>query len=321
MPADHFARFFPATCAGFGLLLAGGVNLLLVHRGFALRVGVTLAVGVVAVATAAAASIGPSSGPAVTAMLLILGLIPFLIFGSRRFVAGLGAAVAWAHRSGVRCALLASAGVATVVGSIVAYEQAGEADDDTPPDAQLLHGRHAAVPAGGAEATTDLGTVIVLKEPVGASGGAELAGAEDRILHKARLDGDVIRRGAADDRSNCHGWIFTGGRFLLSAADVELILRENGYGECRDPRPGDLVVYRRGGAVLHTAVVRYVAEGQPVMVEGKWGDLGVFLHAIEKSVYGTDYTFHRSARVGHLLAGAGGPAAVAHRRPQPGPAR
>ncbi len=88
---------------------------------------------------------------------------------------------------------------------------------------------------------------------------------------------------------------------------MELILRENGYRQVSDPRPGDLVVYRgQGRTVAHTAVVRYVSDGQPVLVESKWGELGVFLHAADKSVYGTAYTFHRSARRGHLLAGVGG---------------
>jgi hypothetical protein len=63
-----------------------------------------------------------------------------------------------------------------------------------------------------------------------------------------------------------------------------------------------------GGQIAHTAVVRYVTEGQPVIVEGKWGPFGVFLHAADRSIYGTDYTFHRSPRHGHILAGLARPA-------------
>ena len=69
---------------------------------------------------------------------------------------------------------------------------------------------------------------------------------------------------------------------------------------------GDLVVYRQGSTISHTAVVRYVTEGQPVLVEGKWGTLGVYLHPADKSFYGTEFTFHRSGRSGHLLVGMGG---------------
>lgn len=126
------------------------------------------------------------------------------------------------------------------------------------------------------------------------------------MLEGGKHEHYVIRLGPPDERANCHGWVFTGGRYLLGPDDVELILKENGYAEVSEPQPGDLVVYRQGGTVAHTAVVRYVTEGQPVLVAGKWGALGVFLHAADKSCYGTEYTFHRSTRRGHLLVGLGG---------------
>jgi len=309
MPVDHFSRCFPTTCAGFGLLLAGGVNLLLIYRGLLLRAVATLVALGVAVMAAAAAAIGQADVTTVTVRLLAIGLIPFLILGSRRIISGVSVAVVSVHRPVIRFSLLAFVGVATMVGSIVAYERADEVgNDDSRSELELLRGRLATTPSKRGLATTDLGTKIILQESVGVNeeGGPDLTGAEERILRKTHLDEDVIRRGAADDRSNCHGWVFTGGRFLLSADDVELILKENGYQECPVPRPGDLVVYRQAGAIMHTAIVRYVTEGQPVLVEGKWGELGVFLHAVDKSVYGTKYAFYRSARIGHLLAGAGG---------------
>jgi hypothetical protein len=67
-----------------------------------------------------------------------------------------------------------------------------------------------------------------------------------------------------------------------------------------------LVVYRQNNTIAHTAVVRFLSEGQPILVESKWGSLGLFLHPIEKSAYGTEFTFHRSPRAGHLLVGLGG---------------
>ena len=87
---------------------------------------------------------------------------------------------------------------------------------------------------------------------------------------------------------------------------MEAIVKENGYHETYEPQPGDLVVYRQAGKVAHTAIVRYVSEGQPVLVEGKWGTMGVFLHPADKSFYGSEYTFYRSGRTGHLLVGVGG---------------
>ena len=53
--------------------------------------------------------------------------------------------------------------------------------------------------------------------------------------------------------------------------------------------------------MAHTAIVRYVSEGMPVLVEGKWGALGVYLHAVEESCYGRNYMFYRSSRKGHQL--------------------
>ena len=58
--------------------------------------------------------------------------------------------------------------------------------------------------------------------------------------------------------------------------------------------------------MAHTAVVRYAADGQPPLVEGKWGPAGVYLHPAGVSAYGSGHTFYRSRRDGHLLAGLGG---------------
>jgi hypothetical protein len=316
MPADHFARYFPAICAGFGLLLAGGVNLLLIRRGFLLRTIATLAAVSVAVIAAAASALNFTTTTSMTVRLLAIGLIPFLILGSRWFIAGVNVAVSSAHRPAVRCSLLAGVGIATMVVSIVAYVRASDADvaasDATLSELELLQGKLTTVPTQHGKAATDRGTNIVLKESLGASDehDEELSGAEERILRKAHLEKQVIRRAGVDDQSNCHGWVFTGGRFVLLAADVELILKENGYQDYPIPQPGDLVVYRQGGRIAHTGIVRYVSEGQPVLVESKWGELGVFLHPTDKTPYGTQCTFHRSARAGHLLSGIRGSATV-----------
>jgi hypothetical protein len=97
--------------------------------------------------------------------------------------------------------------------------------------------------------------------------------------------------------------VYTGGRYGVSGADVDSILADNGYRGVADPRPGDLVVYRQAGAVAHSAVVRYVSPGLPVLVEGKWGAAGVYLHAAGESVYGTEFTYYRADRPTHVLGG------------------
>ena len=68
------------------------------------------------------------------------------------------------------------------------------------------------------------------------------------------------------------------------------------------PRPGDLAIYRNNGSVSHTAVVRYVSDAAPVLVEGKWGPMGVYVHPADQCPYGIP-TFYRSSRPGHLLDG------------------
>src|SRR5205807_1160464 len=78
-----------------------------------------------------------------------------------------------------------------------------------------------------------------------------------------------------DATSNCHGWVFTGGRYWVKGGAVEDILRDNGYRTVEDPRPGDLVVYRDDqGAVSHTGVVSSVGADGLVLVESKWSWLG-----------------------------------------------
>ena len=82
---------------------------------------------------------------------------------------------------------------------------------------------------------TDRGTPIVLLESTDPRASQHLSEVEARALSSGRLWDLAIRDGAADDRSNCHGWVFTGGRFLIRGNEVEVILRENNYVEQRRP--------------------------------------------------------------------------------------
>ena len=68
------------------------------------------------------------------------------------------------------------------------------------------------------------------------------------------------------------------------------------------------MIYRNDAGVTHTAVVRYVTPGMPVLVEGKWAWMGVFLHPVDRSCYGTNFAYYRSGRPGHVLAGLDAPA-------------
>jgi len=122
-------------------------------------------------------------------------------------------------------------------------------------------------------------------------------------------DRAVIRCAPATDFTNCHGWVFTGGQYWVGGESVQQILDDNGYKPTTTPKAGDIVVYRNHVGVSHTGLVRYTGgDGTPPMVESKWAWMSAFLHPVDKSVYGTDYTFYRSPRNGHVLAGLDRPA-------------
>jgi len=115
----------------------------------------------------------------------------------------------------------------------------------------------------------------------------------------------ITRTAPPTPESNCHGWVFTDGRYWIDGEEVERILKENRYTEISSPRPGDLIVYRpaAGGVVSHTGIVRSISEDGLVMVESKWGSKGRFLHAAQNQPHWKTWTYHRSPRQGHRLAG------------------
>jgi hypothetical protein len=98
--------------------------------------------------------------------------------------------------------------------------------------------------------------------------------------------------------------VFTGGRFHVSGRQVDSILTDNGYARVTDPAAGDVCVYRNpDGGVSHTAVVRASLPDGTVLVESKWGRMGVYMHDADESCYGADFAYFRTARGTHLLHG------------------
>ena len=112
----------------------------------------------------------------------------------------------------------------------------------------------------------------------------------------------LAREGPATEDYNCHGWVFADSRYWVQSEDVSPILEDNGYTQVNSPRPGDVVVYRQRGLVVHSGLVREVA-GDRIEMEGKWGWMSRFRHPVEKSIFGADYRFYRSSRSSHQLAG------------------
>jgi hypothetical protein len=299
---DHFSRFFPTICAGLGLFLAGLVNLLLLGQ----RASVRLLATLLAVGTGLAAAwmIDQPGTVAGTARLTAVALTLLALVSCKPVVQSLTRVLSLAGRPTIRYGGLAATGLGIAIGSVVIFELADEqATTQMVDELELLHGQVETTPTNRVKARTDLGTPIVLKEPVTPREESILTEAEYLVLSRNHLTEYIIRRAPANDYANCHGWVFTGGRFQVGGNEVAIILKENGYQAITDPRPGDLVVYRENDSITHTGVIRYVADGQPILVESKWGNLGVYIHPIDQSLYGTDYTIYRSSRNGHLLNG------------------
>ena len=112
----------------------------------------------------------------------------------------------------------------------------------------------------------------------------------------------MIHREDADKTSNCHGWVFTGGQFLLKGADVERILCDNHYVIVSDPKPNDIVIYRdQARTILHTALVQAILADGTVITESKWGVDQRFLHLPADQPYSPVFEYHRTNRLNHLI--------------------
>jgi hypothetical protein len=217
-------------------------------------------------------------------------------------------AAAAGRRPVVRWGGVAAAGVAIAIGAVAAHEQAYETFANRVTEELCAISERPPTRPADARPITDRGAPVAVLEATDPRAKAELSVLESRFLSSTAANSHVIRRQPADDHANCHGWVFTGGRYWVSGVEVDRILSDNGYRQVSDPRPGDLAIYRQGGAVAHTAIVRYVTPGMPVLVEGKWGVTGVYLHAADESVYGRDFAYYRADRPTHVLAGLETPA-------------
>ena len=111
-----------------------------------------------------------------------------------------------------------------------------------------------------------------------------------------------IQRNGPDQNANCHGWVFTGGRFLLKGNDIDVILADNHYVEVGIPEPGDIVIYRdRENRILHTALVQGILRDGTIISESKWGVDKRFLHLPEGQPYSAIYSYYRTTRSHHLI--------------------
>lgn len=168
------------------------------------------------------------------------------------------------------------------------------------------------VPVVATQAFTDNGRAISLFHFKMYSTNAEV----ERFMRSTERDRlQIIRLMEANPASNCHGWIFTGGRYGVRDAEVWSIVADNAYLEVPEPQEGDLAIYTTGDEIRHSGLVRMADKHAPVLVESKWGPFGVYLHAVEQQPFAGTCKFYRSPRRDHLLVlrtkGAEGHAAIA----------
>jgi hypothetical protein len=157
------------------------------------------------------------------------------------------------------------------------------------------------------KAYTDRGRPVPLFQiAVSESHLPDLLAGENRVLRD--LDRRLIRTAPPDNLSNCHGWVFAAGHFWIPSTEVDSILEDNRYRVVPVPQPGDIAVFRSDKETpLHSAVVRAATDDGMVLLEGKWGILGRYVHAPADQIYSQHWTYYHTDRQGqHRLHGLGG---------------
>jgi hypothetical protein len=307
MYPDAVLQLICLFTVGLSLLLAGGLNALFRSARTFTRLLITLAASALVLVgcwfLTNTLNLLLQAGA-----ILALVLVPSALIGSERAMEWGARLLRSVRRPAVRWGLVSAAGVLLALGSLVAYERQDQRElNESMRDIEEMATAPPLKVSALARARTDRGSQVVLQEPSDPQSDAELGQREQRVLKSTLTQNQIIRHQTASDHTNCHGWVFTGGRYWIGGTEVEAILAENEYKAVEKPQPGDLVVYRDPHGVSHSCIVRYVTEGLPVMVEGKWGTSGVYLHAVDQSLYGSQFTYYRSPRKGHLLAGLDDP--------------
>lgn len=157
----------------------------------------------------------------------------------------------------------------------------------------------AGIPDGGLELDPVAGKAILTdKQRMVPLYRARLVGGTQTFLKESGYAfANAIKRTDSDLATNCHGWVFTGGKYLIDNKDVQMILDDNGYQRVDKPQVGDVIVYRDSAdEVVHSGLVRLVFGDGQVLIESKWGVTGRFLHRAKEPTFSEYFAYYRTDR-------------------------
>lgn len=238
-------------------------------------------------------------------------IVPLALGTGAALLGGAALAVPRLRRSWLPSALLLVGPV--VLAALWWYQLSARSDDRLSAAAPKADYRIELREMGTTIAVTDRGRRVrlgTLGRPVAE---ADLIGVENDHIREHDLSRKVLVRTKPDPTYNCHGWLFTGGRFWVAGDILDDILADNQYTQVSTPSVGDLAVYRGArGEVVHTGVV-HSTDGF-TLIESKWGPMGRFLHGPDDQPFGGVCVYYHSPRRGHLLNGLQNdrPAAAPH---------
>jgi len=154
----------------------------------------------------------------------------------------------------------------------------------------------------GAELRTDRGQLVPVYR-TRSSGGPDQRHRARRPRNESGVSQEAWERTAPDWQSDCHGWVFADGQYIIKSLWVDRILEDNGYRRVAEPDAGDVIVYRDDhDVILHTGTVKATGDRGFVLIESKWGFINCFWHEPEQQPYSQRFAYYRSPRLGHRLA-------------------
>ncbi|HEX3148444.1 MAG TPA: hypothetical protein VHR66_10195, partial [Gemmataceae bacterium] len=286
-----------------GLIVLGLCRLFLSYRSLSIQLSATLVTSLLSIG-------GPLVAGYTTAALIpgaVVGLFGLMLAVAGRIESTTTTLIAVFRHLGrpeIQATVLAVIGGTLLIGSIARFEQ--NDIDSFDRDLQFMEQvtwKPPLTPATSGQATTDAGRNIPLWDASLVRSTKEVNEVELHALTDLGFAQRMIRTGPASEITNCHGWVFAASKYWVAPDDVDQLLLDNKYVSVSEPRPGDLVIYRQGNNILHSAVVRTLMDNGPVLVESKWGWMGTFIHSVTGSCYGQIFTYYRSPRQGHTLAG------------------